>query len=142
MGRGRGKGKKQTLIASHENNGHDEEENFPTYKIRGKSIKPMKEEIGEEELEKIEEHIDNGIDSISGKDVKTLESAGNGRKRKMSDHVKENTISIENTISMKEEDGNGTRLTTDGAMKMVGFRQNGSRRKNKPRRAAEVGIEC
>jgi hypothetical protein len=27
-------------------------------------------------------------------------------------------------------------------VKSTGFRQNGSRRKNKPRRAAEAGVDC
>lgn len=74
--------------------------------------------------------------SISENDVKNLASVENGRKRKRSSQAKENPD------SMKEENGVGMKNGTDNLVKSVGFRQHGSRRKNKPRRAAEVGVEC
>lgn len=43
----------------------------------------------------------------------------------------------------KEDNANETRSSTyDSSTKSNGFRHNGSRRKTKPRRAAEVGVEC
>ncbi|KAA8516999.1 hypothetical protein F0562_017183 [Nyssa sinensis] len=143
MGRGRGKGKKQTPIAALEDPGSGEEEKIPKYKRRGRPQKPLKDEIEEEEeeeAEKVEEEEDgeNTKSSISNKDVKNQVAIENGRKRKRkrSSQVKENPDSI------KEENRVGTKSSTDDSIKSIGFRQNGSRRKNKPRRAAEVGVEC
>ncbi|KAK3023436.1 hypothetical protein RJ639_042680 [Escallonia herrerae] len=138
MGRGRGKGKKQTLIASREDHGSGEEEKIPV-KRRGRPQKTLKDEIEEEEAEKIEgeEEKEGGNTKSSGSN-KAMKSEGaveNGRKRKRSSEVNKNPESV------KEENGVGTK-TTNGSIKSVGFRQNGSRRKNKPRRAAEVGVEC
>ncbi|KAK2976126.1 hypothetical protein RJ640_010661 [Escallonia rubra] len=134
MGRGRGKGKKQTLIASREDNGSGEEEKIPI-KRRGRPQKTLKDEIEEEEAEKIEEEEEkeggNTKSSGSNKAMKSEGAVENGRKRKRSSEVNKNPESV------KEENGVGTK-TTNGSIKSVGFRQNGSRRKNKPRRAAEL----
>lgn len=141
MGRGRGKGKKQTTIAARDEAGSGEEEKIPPYRRRGRPQKPLKDEI-EEEAENIEEEEEedgeNIKSSISNKDVKNEAAAENGkkRKRKKASQVKENPDSV------IEENGVGTKTSTDESVKSVGFRQNGSRRKNKPRRAAEVGVEC
>ncbi|CAL5351999.1 unnamed protein product [Camellia sinensis] len=140
MGRGRGKGKKQTTIAARDEAGSGEEEKIPPYRRRGRPQKPLKDEI-EEEAENIEEEEDEGENtksSISNKDVKHEAAAENGkkRKRKKASQVKENPDSV------IEENGVGTKTSIDESVKSVGFRQNGSRRKNKPRRAAEVGVEC
>lgn len=43
MGKYRGKGKKQTVIASHEDPANGEEK-FPAYKRRGRPIKPLKDD--------------------------------------------------------------------------------------------------
>uniref|UniRef100_A0A5B7AJK2 Uncharacterized protein n=1 Tax=Davidia involucrata TaxID=16924 RepID=A0A5B7AJK2_DAVIN len=138
MGRGRGKGKKQTSIAANEDPRSGEEEKVPAYRRRGRPQKPLKDETEEEvETEKIEEEDgENPKSSISSKDVKNQVATVNGRKRKRSSQVKENPDSI------KEENGVGTKSSSDDLIRTVGFRQNGSRRKNKPRRAAEVGVEC
>ncbi|XP_028062762.1 uncharacterized protein LOC114266062 [Camellia sinensis] len=141
MGRGRGKGKKQTTIAARDEAGSGEEEKIPPYRRRGRPQKPLKDEI-EEEAENIEEEEEdegeNTKSSISNKDVKHEAAAENGkkRKRKKASQVKENPDSV------IEENGVGTKTSIDESVKSVGFRQNGSRRKNKPRRAAEVGVEC
>ncbi|KAF5941314.1 hypothetical protein HYC85_022481 [Camellia sinensis] len=144
MGRGRGKGKKQTTIAARDEAGSGEEEKIPPYRRRGRPQKPLKDEIEEEakniedEEEEEEEDGENTKSSISNKDVKNEAAAENGkkRKRKKASQVKENPDSV------IEENGVGTKTSIDESVKSVGFRQNGSRRKNKPRRAAEVGVEC
>lgn len=139
MGRGRGKGKKQTAVATREDQASGEEEKIPLHRKRGRPQKPPKDEIEEqEEVLKTEEKEEDGDkkSSISENDVKNLASVENGRKRKRSSQAKENPD------SMKEENGVGMKNGTDNLAKSVGFRQHGSRRKNKPRRAAEVGVEC
>ncbi|GMY14130.1 hypothetical protein FCV25MIE_09369 [Fagus crenata] len=140
MGRGRGKGKKQPAIASHEDPGSGEEEKIPAYRRRGRPQKPLKDEIEveeeEEKAEKIEEDGEDAKGNISRKDMKNRNTIENGRKRKRSAQVKENISSV------KVENGIGTKSSPDDPTKSVGFRQNGSRRKNKPRRAAEAGVEC
>ncbi|CBI30035.3 unnamed protein product, partial [Vitis vinifera] len=102
MGRGRGKGKKQTVIATRDDPGSDGE---------------------------------NEKGPITSKDAKNQATTENGRKRKRSLQTKENSDSV------KEENGTETK-SNNNDLKSVGFRQNGSRRKNKPRRAAEAGVEC
>lgn len=140
MGRGRGKGKKMAVIASHEDSG--EEEKMPPVKRRGRPQKTLKDEVEEEEeeTEKIDEEEEEEEDgenlkiSVSNKDGKPPISSENSRKRKRNSQVKENHDSV------KVE--NGIKNSPSDSIKSVGFRQNGSRRKNKPRRAAEVGVEC
>lgn len=135
MGRGRGKGKKSS--AAREDAGSGEEEKLPVRR-RGRPQKPLKDDIEEEEdVEKMEEDDDSesAKSSVLSKDGKNQAGVENGRKRKKPSQVKENLDSV------KEENGGGNKTNTD-AMKSTGFRQNGSRRKNKPRRAAEVGVEC
>lgn len=132
MGRGRGKAKKQSV---REDLVSGEEEKIPVRR-RGRPQKP-KDEIEEEEgVEKIvedEDDSENIKDSILNKDIKNQE-AEDGKKRKRPSLV------IENKDSVKEENGVGTKLNSNDLIKSVGFRR--SRRKNKPRRAAEVGVEC
>ncbi|KAJ8527516.1 hypothetical protein K7X08_014967 [Anisodus acutangulus] len=130
MGRGRGKGKKQSV---REDLGSGEEEKM-SVRRRGRPQKPLKDEIEEdEEAEKVVEDED---DSENTKGSISNEAAENGKKRKRSLQVKENADSV------KEENGIGTKANSNDLIKSVGFRQNASRRKNKPRRAAEVGVEC
>ena len=43
---------------------------------------------------------------------------------------------------MVKERGADIKNKTNDSMKPVGFRHNESKRKNKPYRAAEVGVEC
>nr|KYP70593.1 hypothetical protein KK1_009813 [Cajanus cajan] len=103
MGRGRGKGKKQSVIAEDPGSEKDEEN------VKG-----------------------NG----SNNDLKTQAITVNKRKRKRSTQVKEKID------PKKEENGVLAKSGPDDSMKSTGFRQNGSRRKNKPRRAAEAGVDC
>ncbi|XP_059665184.1 uncharacterized protein LOC132311325 [Cornus florida] len=135
MGRGRGKGKKLTG-SNHEDPGSGDEK-IPAQKRRGRPQKPLKDEIDEEESEKIEEEdSENTKNGISSKEMKSSTLAENGKKRKRKLQAKEKPDSI------KEENGVGTRSSTDDSTKSNGFRHNGSRRKSKPRRAAEAGVEC
>ncbi|KAI3984310.1 hypothetical protein MKX01_011264 [Papaver californicum] len=136
MGRGRGKGKKLTVVSSQEDLGSGGEEVLPAYKRRGRPQKQLKDEIDDEGIEEIQDKDEENIKStILIKEVKTPAAVENGRKRKKNLQVKENTDSV------KEETGVGTRSSAE-IIKSNGFRQNGSRRKSTPRRAAEAGVEC
>lgn len=137
MGRGRGKGKKHTVVAVREDPGSGDDEKIPEYRRRGRPQKPLKDDIEREEAnEKIEEDPEDVKSLISSKSKKYQPTIENGRKRKRSAQVKENIDSV------KEEKGVETNPSPDDSTKSVGFRQNGSRRKNKPHRAAEAGVEC
>lgn len=131
MGRGRAKGKKHTIIVVREDAGSGGEEKVPAYRRRGRPQKPLKDDVQrEEETDKTEE---------DGEETKSLKYQGGteiGRKRKRSAQLKETIDSV------KEENGVETKSAPDDSTKFVGFRQIGSRRKNKPRRAAEAGVEC
>lgn len=134
MGRGRGKAKKQSV---REDLVGGEEEKIPVRR-RGRPQKP-KDEIEEEEgIEKVvddEDDSENTKGSVLNKDIQN-QVAEDGKKRKRPSQV------MENKDSVKEENGVGTKTISNDLIKSVGFRPNGSRRKNKPRRAAEVGVEC
>ncbi|XP_043690852.1 uncharacterized protein LOC122641630 [Telopea speciosissima] len=137
MGRGRGKGKKLIVVTSHEDPGSGGEESLPAYKKRGRPQKPLKDEIDEEEVEKIEEEDGQETKSVtSNKEIKGPAVTDNGKKRKRYSQAKENTDSV------KEENGTGTKSSTANSVKSNGYRPNGNRRKSKPRRAAEAGVEC
>ncbi|KAL0452995.1 UNVERIFIED_CONTAM: hypothetical protein Slati_1277600 [Sesamum latifolium] len=140
MGRGRGKGKKQPTLAARDDTGSGEDEKLPVRR-RGRPQKPLKDDIEKEDevLKIIEE--DDDIEETKGsalsRSTKNQAATENGRKRKRpSSQVKESADSL------KEENGMGTKTSATDLIKSVGYRQNGSRRKNKPRRAAEVGVEC
>ncbi|GAB4851546.1 hypothetical protein Ancab_030949 [Ancistrocladus abbreviatus] len=135
MGRGKGKGKKQT---ARDDADSGEEEKFPAHKRRGRPQKPLKNEMEDEETEKIEDDGKDAKSSITIKDKNDQAATDNGRKRKRPSQVKENSSPV------KEENGSGAKSSTvtDDSIKSVGFRQNGNRRKSKPRRAAEAGVEC
>lgn len=138
MGRGRGKGKKLTTT-SHEDPGSGGEEPLPAYRRRGRPQKPLKDDIDEEEVEKIEEEEEeegNGKLATPSKEMKGSAAMENGKKRKRYSQVKENSDSI------LEENSAGVRSNSEELTRTNGFRQNGSRRKSKPRRAAEAGVEC
>ncbi|KAJ0782678.1 hypothetical protein HanLR1_Chr01g0011021 [Helianthus annuus] len=116
MGKGKGKAKKSSTIAHREDRSGEEEK--PPVKRRGRPTKSHKEE---EESEKINEKNDTKLEN----------------KRKSPSLETEESLDM-----LKDENGmvpeaNGVELT-----KAVGFRHNGSRRKNKPRRAAEVGVSA
>ncbi|KAF8403885.1 hypothetical protein HHK36_011991 [Tetracentron sinense] len=136
MGRGRGKGKKLTVSTGHDDPGSGGEETLPAYKRRGRPQKPLKDDIDEEDDKIEEEDGEDAKTAIMSKDMKGPAAAENGKKRRKNSQVKENPDLV------KEEHGVGTRLSTNDSTKSNGFRQNGSRRKSKPRRAAEAGVEC
>ncbi|KAK9170056.1 hypothetical protein Syun_002196 [Stephania yunnanensis] len=136
MGRGRGKGKKATVVPSNEDPGSGGEESLPAYKRRGRPQKPMKDDADEEETEKTDEiEEENGKPADTNNGTKVPAAVENGRKRKKNLQVKDNLDSV------KEENGVSIR-SSSGSIKSNGFRQNGSRRKSTPRRAAEAIVEC
>ncbi|KAL8260926.1 hypothetical protein R6Q59_024975 [Mikania micrantha] len=116
MGRGRAKGKKFTLTNNNDDPASGEDEKIPSQKRRGRPQKSLMDEV-EEDVDKIEEDEEDDDDDfdVNGKRKRTKEEKEKGK-------------------LVKEESPNGTRSN--------GFRQIGSRRKNKPHRAAEVGVEC
>ncbi|KAI3802119.1 hypothetical protein L1987_30245 [Smallanthus sonchifolius] len=118
MGRVRGKAKKSSVITNNED-GSGEEEKLPV-KRRGRPTK-----VHKEEAEKINEKTDTKLESQSDNE--------NKRKRPSLD-------TEESPETTEDENGVGPETSGLGLTKAVGFRQNGSRRKNKPRRAAEVGV--
>ncbi|XP_011078844.1 uncharacterized protein LOC105162505 [Sesamum indicum] len=139
MGRGRGKGKKKSATAARDDTGSGEDEKLPIRR-RGRPQKPMKGEIEEEDgVDKIEDEdndVEDNKSSVLSKSGKNQSVMENGRKRKRPSMTKDSTDSV------PEENGMGTKTNASVLIKSVGYRQNGSRRKNKPRRAAEVGVEC
>ncbi|XP_004493568.1 uncharacterized protein [Cicer arietinum] len=137
MGRGRGKGKKQSANIV-EDLVSDEEDKLPAHRKRGRPLKPLTDENEEIEVaEKIEKDEKNVNGDVSSNDLKTQVITVNKRKRKRSSsQVKEK---IE---PMKEDNGVRAKSSPADLVKSTGFRQNGSRRKSKPRRAAEAGVDC
>ncbi|XP_042004641.1 uncharacterized protein LOC121753409 [Salvia splendens] len=140
MGRGRGKGKKQTALAACDDTGSGEDEKLPVRR-RGRPQKPMKDDFEEgDEVEKIEEEDEEDGEEtknlVLSKSSKNQSAAENGRKRKRSSQIKESDELV------KEENAVAAKSNATVLIKPVGYRQHGSRRKNKPRRAAEVGVEC
>nr|ACJ83832.1 unknown [Medicago truncatula]AFK40002.1 unknown [Medicago truncatula] len=133
MGRGRGKGKKPT-VTNHDDTVSGEDEKVPIQKKRGRPQKPVKDDF-DEEVEKIDdsENVKNGV---TNKEMKSPTAAELVRKRKRNSQVKEKLDSAE------EENGVGSRSSTEESAKSNGFRHNGSRRKSTPRRAAEAGVQC
>ncbi|KAL8215304.1 hypothetical protein R6Q57_004753 [Mikania cordata] len=112
MGRGKGKAKKSSVVAHHEDR-IGEEEKMPV-KRRGRPTKAPKEEP-----EKMNEKNDSLLEN----------------KRKKPSSETEESLDM-----LKDENGMGPETNGLELTKPVGFRHNGSRRKNKPRRAAEVGV--
>ncbi|RAL51797.1 unnamed protein product [Cuscuta campestris] len=112
MGRGRGKGKK---LNHHEDLGSGGEEKKQPVRKRGRPVKPAKEEDDDiENNTKVAEGLEDGGDNAKG-----------------------------DTTILSKDGGDGNAGPTDlKRVAVAGYRQNGSRRKNKPRRAAEVGVEC
>ncbi|MFS8005675.1 hypothetical protein Hanom_Chr13g01240131 [Helianthus anomalus] len=121
MGRGRGKGKKFTLTNSNDDAASGEDEKIPSQKRRGRPQKPLMDEV-EEDVEKIEEEEED-----DDNDDESANSYVNGKRKR-------NKEGKERGKLVKDESPNGTQSN--------GFRHTGSRRKNKPHRAAEAGVEC
>ncbi|CAL1409489.1 unnamed protein product [Linum trigynum] len=144
MGRGRGKGKRLT-VSNHDDAGSGEEEKIPAQKRRGRPQKPLKDEFDEEEMEKMmaeEDGVENGkvMNNSPSKEAKSPTASENGKKRRRNSQLQQQTKEKQPDSVMKEE--NVVVAITNDPIKSNGFRQNGSRRKNKPRRAAEAGVEC
>ncbi|KAI7726208.1 hypothetical protein M8C21_008552 [Ambrosia artemisiifolia] len=118
MGRGRGKGKKFTLTNNNDDIASGEDEKIPSMKRMGRPQKSLMDEV-EEDVEKIEEEKEDDDESAN--------SYVNGKRKR-------NKEGKERGKLVKDESPNGTRSN--------GFRHMGNRRKNKPHRAAEVGVEC
>ena len=138
MGRGRGKGKKLT-ISNEEDPISREDEKVPKQKRRGRPQKLFKDDFDEEEIEEILEEDacggDNVKNVVSSKEMKNLNTTKHGRKRKRNLQEKIEPIDEKSNVVV-----NGS--NTDELTKCNGFRHNGSRRKSKPRRAAEAGVQC
>lgn len=129
MGRPRGKGKKSIEAASNDYDGSGGEEVAPTHKRRGRPQKsaPLKDDTDEaEDIAKAEEDGDSVKRIASGKDPKSSVENNGGKKRRRR-QLKERSDSV-------DDDGKDDPVTS----KSNGFRQNGSRRKSTPRRAAEA----
>ncbi|KAL8456432.1 hypothetical protein ACS0TY_033749 [Phlomoides rotata] len=139
MGRGRGKGRRQSVVVDHDDIASGEDEKLPVRR-RGRPQKPLKGDIEEEDkavkIEKEDDEIEETKNSSLSKSTRSQAVAENGKKRKRPSQVKENADPT------NEEKGVGNITTATDLVEPVGYRQNGSRRKNKPRRAAEVGVEC
>ncbi|KAG9133716.1 hypothetical protein Leryth_019358 [Lithospermum erythrorhizon] len=133
MGRGKGKGKKHSAASGHENSGSGEEEKIHVRR-RGRPQKVLKDDAEDEEAERVEN--EEGNKQMKGYVSSNDDNDDNGKKRKKPAQVEENVDSV------KMENGVGAKVNSNQLIKSVGFRQNGSRRKNKPMRAAEVGFEC
>uniref|UniRef100_J3LGH0 Uncharacterized protein n=1 Tax=Oryza brachyantha TaxID=4533 RepID=J3LGH0_ORYBR len=141
MGRGRGRGKKLTIVRSHEDKVSGAEEVVPARKRRGRPQKRFTDKIDQADVEIF---VENAMDVEEGEgdEVKlkasrvekntTAAAAGNKRGRQLK----------ESSNLVLEESNSSIRSSSDESTRTNGFRQIGSRRKNKPRRAAEAGLEC
>ncbi|GMI79681.1 hypothetical protein like AT3G57930 [Hibiscus trionum] len=128
MRRGRGKVIKQAVVLSGEDLGSGDEEKVPATNRKGRLQMQLKDDIEEDEAEKMEEDGEDVNGLVPIKEMKNVAAKENGRKR--------------NRSAQAKEIGIATKLSTGDSMKSVGYRQHGSRRKNKPRRAAEAVVEC
>lgn len=133
MGRGRGKGKKFS-VTSLEDPTTGEEEKLSSQKQSGSAEQPLKDEIKEENFGKVEA-INEHAKASPGKVIEGPTPLECGKKRKRNSSIKEKLDLV------KDENCDGTQ-TSIVEVKSNGFRHNGSRRKSKPRRAAEAVVEC
>jgi hypothetical protein len=133
MGRGRGRGKKLTLVRRHEEKGSSGEEVVPERKRRGRPQKRFAEKIDQTDIENSVEKVDVDEEQLDAAKLNNGTAAvGNKRGRPLK----------EGSNIVVEENNSSIRSNSDESTRTNGFRQNGSRRKNKPRRAAEAGLEC
>ncbi|CAA3025686.1 uncharacterized protein LOC111369890 [Olea europaea var. sylvestris] len=117
--------------------GSAEEEITRAQKRRGRPQKSLNDDIDEEEAEKIQNgESEDTTDGVLGNETKCSTASQNGKKRKRNSQVKEKIDSV------KEKNGNGTTSSTEESNKLNGFRREGNRRKNKPCRAPEAGVDC
>lgn len=132
MVRGRVKGKKQNEIIAGEDPVSTEGHKILPNRRRGRPQKPLKDDVGKVKIQKIQDE-DEKI-HISRDDVTNHSTIENGTKGKRSAHENLNSIQEENNMEIKS--------ILDEPTKSLGFRQSGSKRKNKPHRAAEAGVQC
>ncbi|CAA2993082.1 Hypothetical predicted protein [Olea europaea subsp. europaea] len=104
-------------------------------KAKGKKLDVMnQDDPGSAEEEKTRAR--NRRDGVLGNGTKISTASQNRKKRKRNSQVKGKVDSV------KEKNGNGTTSSTEESNKSNGFRREGNRRKNKPRRAPEAGVDC
>ncbi|KAK4776325.1 hypothetical protein SAY86_005013 [Trapa natans] len=132
MGRVRGKGKTQN-VSAREDMISGQEEKLLTFRKRGRPQKIVNDYSDGDMGNKVEENAPGLKD---GKEIKNELDNENGKKRNRCNRANEDIDSV------KDENDVGVKLSATDVAKPVGFRKNGSRRKNMPRRAAEVGVEC
>jgi len=133
MGRGRGRGKKLTIVRSHEDKGSSGEEVVPARKRRGRPQKRFADKIDQTDVENFVEKVDGDGEEVDDVKLKnSTSSVGNKRGRPLK----------EGSNLVLEENNSSIRPSSDESTRTNGFRQIGSRRKSKPRRAAEAGLEC
>ena len=132
MGRGRGRGKKLTTVRSHEDKGSSGEEVVPAKKRRGRPQKRFANKIDQADVENFVEKVDGDQEVDDAKLKNSAAAGGNKRGRPLKEG---SNIVIEDSNSI-------VRSSSDESTRTNGFRQIGSRRKNKPQRAAEAGLEC
>ncbi|KAH9301688.1 hypothetical protein KI387_013271, partial [Taxus chinensis] len=137
MGRGRGKGKKLLSVSKHEDPGSGGEDSIPAYRRRGRPLaqKGTKDDVDGDE-EEMENMIAEGEEDL--KPAKEHKGTENGKKRKR--HVSQSTDS-HTTELVADKNGISARSVVDEPTKPNALARNGSRRKSKPRRAAEAGVE-
>ncbi|KAL6911376.1 hypothetical protein ACP4OV_000181 [Aristida adscensionis] len=133
MGRGRGRGRKPIIVRSHEDKGSSGEEIAPARKRRGRPQKRFANKIDQTDGENFVEKVDGGEEDVDdAKLTNNTAAAGSKRGRQLKDS---SNLVLEDTNS-------SVRSSSDESTRTNGFRQIGSRRKSKPRRAAEAGVEC
>lgn len=132
MGRGRGRGKKLAIVRSHEDKASSGEEVVPARKRRGRPQKRFNDKIDQTDVENFVEKVDGDEEEVDDVKLKnSTSSVGNKRGRPLK----------EGSNLVLEENSSNIRSSNDESTRTNGFRQIGSRRKNKPRRAAEAGLE-
>ncbi|XP_062222198.1 uncharacterized protein LOC133921373 [Phragmites australis] len=133
MGRGRGRGRKPTVDRSHEDKGSSGEEVVPARKRRGRPQKRFADKIDQTDVENFVEKVDGDEEEVDDPKLKNnTAAAGNKRGRPLK----------EGSNLVLEENNSSVRSSSEESARTNGFRQIGSRRKNKPRRASEAGLEC
>ncbi|KAL8103416.1 hypothetical protein AgCh_027838 [Apium graveolens] len=99
-------------------------------KKRGRPLKISKSETKNKEEA---ENFDDGenMNGVLSENTNTESGVESGRKRGRASEINGNNGTVE------DESGSEIKIHGNDSVKPVGFRQNGSRRKNKPQRAAE-----
>lgn len=126
---------------SHEDKGSSGEEVVPARKRRGRPLKQrIAVNVDQREVKDLVEGVDGNADyQQGGRDgdskLKEDDSVGNGKKR--SKVPKDESANLDLEL---EENSSSTRSKNDESTRSNGFRQNGSRRKSTPQRAAEAGL--